>query len=62
MVGRIRQTKGLPIGKEDGLIAAQRGEYVIKKSSVGKLGTKVLDHINKHGSLPNGKTKARKRR
>lgn len=49
--GRIRKVAGKPIGKEDGLIAAQRGEYVVKKSAVKKLGTKALNTINK-GKLP----------
>jgi len=60
-MAKIRRTHGPPIGKEDGIIAAQKGEFVIKKSSARKLGDKALNHINKHGSLPNGKAKARKR-
>jgi hypothetical protein len=52
--GRIRRTAGPKIGKDDGLIPAQRGEYVIRKSAVKKLGTKVLDEINK-GRLPKRK-------
>lgn len=45
--GVIRQVAGKPIGKDDGIIAAQRGEYVIKKSAVKKLGSEVLDAVNK---------------
>jgi hypothetical protein len=44
--------RGPKIGKEDGLIAAQKGEYVIRKKSAQKLGTKTLDHINRKGTLP----------
>ena len=49
--GKIKHTAGKPIGKDDGLIPAQRGEYVVRKSAVKKLGTGVLDTINK-GKLP----------
>jgi hypothetical protein len=49
--GKIRRTSGPRIGKDDGLIPAQRGEYVIRKSAVNKLGTKALNTINK-GRLP----------
>lgn len=45
--GTITEVAGEPIGKEDGLIAAQKGEYVIKKSSADKLGENVLDAVNK---------------
>jgi hypothetical protein len=49
--GRIKHTSGPKIGKDDGLIPAQKGEYVIRKSAVNKLGTKALGQINK-GKLP----------
>ena len=49
--GRIRSTSGPKIGKDDGLIPAQKGEYVVRKAAVNKLGTKVLGQINK-GHLP----------
>jgi hypothetical protein len=49
--GRIRSTSGPKIGKDDGLIPAQKGEYVVRKSAVNKLGSKVLGQINK-GHLP----------
>jgi hypothetical protein len=52
--GRIKRTSGPRIGKDDGLIPAQRGEYVIRKSAVKKLGTKVLGQVNR-GKLPQGK-------
>jgi hypothetical protein len=54
--GPIKRVAGKPIGKEDGLIAAQKGEYVIRKAAAKKLGTGVLNTINK-GKLP--KTKGR---
>jgi hypothetical protein len=49
--GKIRRVAGKPIGKDDGLIPAQRGEFVVRKSAVNKLGTKALNTINK-GRLP----------
>ena len=49
--GKIRSTSGPKIGKDDGLIPAQRGEYVVRKSAVKKLGPKVMGQINK-GHLP----------
>jgi hypothetical protein len=49
--GRIIRVAGKPIGKDDGLIPAQKGEYVIRKSAVKKLGVKVLNQVNK-GKLP----------
>jgi hypothetical protein len=49
--GVIKKVAGKPIGKDDGLIPAQRGEWVIRKSAVKKLGNKVLGQINK-GKLP----------
>ena len=49
--GRIKRTVGPKIGKDDGLIPAQRGEYVVRRSAVKKLGTKALNTINK-GKLP----------
>jgi hypothetical protein len=49
--GKIARTAGPKIGKDDGLIPAQKGEYVVRKSAVKKLGTKTLNTINK-GKLP----------
>jgi hypothetical protein len=49
--GKIRRTSGPRIGRDDGLIPAQKGEYVVRKSAVKKLGTGVLNTINK-GRLP----------
>jgi hypothetical protein len=49
--GMIKRTAGPKIGKDDGLIPAQKGEYVVRKSAVQKLGTKALNTINK-GKLP----------
>lgn len=51
MSGKVRHTAGPKVGRDDGLIAAQRGEYVVRKAAVKKLGTKVLDQINR-GKLP----------
>lgn len=52
--GRIKHTAGPKIGRDDGLIPAQRGEYVIRKSAVKKLGTKALGQVNR-GKLPAAK-------
>jgi hypothetical protein len=52
--GKIKHTAGPRIGKDDGLIPAQRGEYVIRKSAVKKLGTKALGQVNR-GKLPAAK-------
>ena len=52
--GPIKRVAGKPIGKDDGLIPAQKGEYVVRKSAVNKLGTKALNTINK-GKLPAGR-------
>ncbi len=52
--GKITEVAGKPIGKDDGIIAAQRGEFVVKKSAVKKLGSAVLNEINK-GRLPSAR-------
>jgi hypothetical protein len=49
--GKIKHTSGPRIGKDDGLIPAQRGEYVVRKSAVKKLGTPALNQINR-GKIP----------
>lgn len=49
--GKIAKVVGQKIGRDDGLIPAQVGEYVVKKSAVKKLGTAFLDQINK-GRVP----------
>jgi hypothetical protein len=49
--GPIKKTYGPKIGREDGIIAAQKGEYVVRKSAVKKLGKHVLDTVNK-GKIP----------
>jgi hypothetical protein len=46
-----------PSHKKGGiLLEAEGGEYIIKKSSVKKLGKATLDKINKEGKLPMKKT------
>jgi hypothetical protein len=52
--GKIKRTSGPRIGKDDGLIPAQKGEFVVRKSAVNRLGTKALNTINK-GRLPQKK-------
>ena len=45
-----------PSHKDGGIILeAEGGEYIVKKSSVDKLGKGTLDHINKTGTLPKAK-------
>lgn len=51
VVGKIKHVAGKPIGKDDGLIPAQRGEFVVRRSAVKKLGVATLNEINK-GHLP----------
>lgn len=46
MGGKITRTRGPKIGREDGVIAAQKGEFVIKKSSVRKYGSAKLAEVN----------------
>lgn len=57
--GKITQVAGKPIGKDDGLIAAQKGEFVVRKSAVQKLGLEVMNEINK-GRLPSQRLYGRK--
>lgn len=49
--GTIKRVAGKPFGKEDGLIGAQKGEYVVRKAAVKKLGMPALNQINK-GKIP----------
>ena len=37
------------------LLEAEGGEYIVKKSSVDKIGKGTLDHINSTGTLPMAK-------
>jgi hypothetical protein len=46
-----------PNGPDDGMAALDRGEYVIKKSSVNKYGKGLLDMIN-DGKVPAKKMKS----
>lgn len=52
--GKIKRTAGPRIGKDDGLIPAQVGEFVVRKSAVKKLGTAALKQVNR-GKLPQRK-------
>ena len=59
----MKRSKKMKAGKLSGpshkkggiLLEAEGGEYIIKKSSVKKLGKKTLDKINKEGKLPKEK-------
>ena len=58
MGGLIDSVSGQdPAGPDDGQINAQKGEYVIKKSSVKKYGQGLLDMINE-GKMPAKKMKS----
>jgi hypothetical protein len=46
-----------PAGPDEGQISAQKGEYVIKKSSVNKYGKGLLDMLN-DGKIPAKKMKS----
>tara|TARA_R100000808_G_scaffold24462_1_gene56404 strand:+ start:1105 stop:1731 length:627 start_codon:yes stop_codon:yes gene_type:complete len=64
----MKRSKKIKAGKLSGpshkkggiLLEAEGGEYIIKKSSVKKIGKKTLDKINKEGKLPKEKKMARK--
>jgi hypothetical protein len=45
--GKIAHVAGKPIGKDDGVIPAQKGEFVVRKSAVKKLGDAALNEVNK---------------
>lgn len=49
--GLIRKVAGPKVGKDDGMIPAKKGEYVVKKAAVAKLGPNALATINK-GKIP----------
>ena len=59
----MKRSKKMKAGKLSGpshkkggiLLEAEGGEYIIKKSSVKKLGKKTLDKINKEGKFPKEK-------
>jgi hypothetical protein len=56
--GLINQVSGAdPAGPDEGQINAQKGEYVVKKSSVKKYGKGLLDMIN-DGKIPAKKIKS----
>ncbi len=56
--GKITRVSGTPSGKDDGKIPVQRGEYVVRRSAVKKLGTAALAEVNR-GKLPQGKKGSR---
>lgn len=45
--GKIKKTIGKKIGKDSGMIPAQRGEYVVRKNAVKKYGAQKLNAVNK---------------
>ena len=63
----MKRSKKMKAGKLSGpyhkkggiLLEAEGGEYIIKKSSVKKIGKKTLDKINKEGKLPKEKKMAK---
>lgn len=45
--GKIKRVAGKPIGKDDGVIAAQKGEYVVRKAAAQKYGARKLGAVNR---------------
>ena len=45
--GKVKHVTGKPVGKDDGMIPAKRGEYVVKKSSTTKYGPAKMAAVNK---------------
>lgn len=45
--GKITRTAGPKVGKEDGLIAVQKGEYVVRKDATQKYGPAKMAAVNK---------------
>jgi hypothetical protein len=45
--GPIQRVSGKPVGKDDGMIPAKRGEYVVKKSSTTKYGPAKMAAVNR---------------
>lgn len=45
--GKVKSVSGKPVGKDDGMIPAKRGEYVIKKTSTAKYGPAKMAAVNK---------------
>ena len=52
--GKIKRVLGPKIGKDDGLIPAKKGEFVVRKEAVKKVGLNALNQINK-GRIPAAK-------
>jgi hypothetical protein len=44
--GKIKKVIGKPIGKDDGLVPARRGEFMVKKSSANKYGSTKMQAVN----------------
>lgn len=57
--GKIAHTAGPKIGKDTGVIPAQRGEFVVKKSSTEKYGEKKMSAVNKGSAKIVAKPKKR---
>lgn len=45
--GKVKHVTGKPVGRDDGMIPAKRGEYVVKKSSTTKYGPAKMAAVNK---------------
>ena len=45
--GKVTKVAGKPIGRDDGIIAAQRGEYVVRKAAARKYGPAKMAAVNK---------------
>ncbi|HXJ61863.1 MAG TPA: hypothetical protein VNU68_34930 [Verrucomicrobiae bacterium] len=45
--GKVTKVAGKPVGRDDGLIAAQKGEHVIKRASAQKYGDRKMAAVNR---------------
>lgn len=44
--GKVKKVAGQPRGKEDGIIAVQKGEYVVRKAAARKYGPRKMAAVN----------------
>jgi hypothetical protein len=59
--GKITATAGKKVGKDDGVIPAKKGEYVVKKSSTSKYGDNKMAAVNRGTAKISAPARAKKR-
>lgn len=59
--GKITATAGKKVGKDDGMIPAKKGEYVVKKSSTSKYGDSKMAAVNRGTAKISAPARAKKR-